>query len=104
MWANRASFVKHPGKYHLIEMDYEVEDAPSVAEETKVTSIPPSKLPAEVQGFVKLICDVDMMKKQMVEVGYDAKKMPLGKISKAMIKNGYGVLKTVGEELDKARP
>merc|ERR1712151_845141 len=73
-WANRASFIKHPGKYHLIEMDYEVEEEGTSASGKKEGSAPPSILPPTVQGLVKLISDVDMMRKQMVEVGYDAKK------------------------------
>lgn len=33
------------------------------------------------------------MTQQMREIGYDAKKMPLGKIGKDVIKDGYSVLK-----------
>lgn len=33
------------------------------------------------------------MEKSVVEVGYDAKKLPLGKLSKDTIKSGYSVLK-----------
>lgn len=38
-----------------------------------------------MQNLVKLICDLNMMKQQMVEIGYDAKKLPLGKLSKKTI-------------------
>ena len=34
-----------------------------------------------------------MMEKSVVEVGYDAKKLPLGKLSKDTIKKGYSILK-----------
>ena len=40
--------------------------------------IPDSKLPEPVQDFIKLICDVGMMKKQMVQFELDTDKMPLG--------------------------
>jgi poly [ADP-ribose] polymerase len=34
-----------------------------------------------------------MMNNQMKEIGYDAKKMPLGKLAKASILKGYESLK-----------
>jgi len=95
-WQNRKSAVPAPGKYAFIEMDYEVPDA-TVA---KNTDYEPCKLPSEVQSLIKLICDVDMMKKSLIEVGYDAKKMPLGKISPAMVTAGYEKLKEIEAELD----
>eukprot|EP00928_Gymnodinium_smaydae_P082127 TRINITY_DN6553_c0_g2_i2.p1 TRINITY_DN6553_c0_g2~~TRINITY_DN6553_c0_g2_i2.p1 ORF type:complete len:462 (+),score=108.00 TRINITY_DN6553_c0_g2_i2:362-1747(+) len=101
-WQMKKHFQKLPGKYHLIEMDYEVSDeCPSKCESS--ISHEPSILPPRVQSLVKLIGDIDMMKRQMIEVGYDAKKMPLGKISKTMIKEGYNILKCIGEELSKTR-
>jgi poly [ADP-ribose] polymerase len=62
----------------------------------KVESI----LDPKVQDLVKLICDVDMMKQQMIEVGYDAKKLPLGKLSKTHIEKGYNVLKRISDEIE----
>merc|ERR1719424_59247 len=40
----------------------------------------------------------------MVEIGYDAKKMPLGKVSKNTIKQGYEVLQKLSKELGKPSP
>jgi poly [ADP-ribose] polymerase 2/3/4 len=40
---------------------------------------------------------MQMMKEQMIEIGYDAGKMPLGKLSKDTIKRGYGVLKKLSD-------
>jgi len=94
-WQNRKAATPEPGKYAFIEMDYEVPDA-TVA---KITDYEPCKLPTEVQHLIKLICDVDMMKKSLIEVGYDAKKMPLGKISPAMVSAGYQKLKEIESEL-----
>ncbi len=59
-----------------------------------------SKLDSRTQDLVKLIFNMDMMKQQMVEIGYDAKKMPLGKLSKDTIKKGYEVLKRISDVLD----
>eukprot|EP00808_Paulinella_micropora_P017853 g46431.t1 len=60
---------------------------------------PESKLENRLQDLVRLMCDVNMMRKQMLEVGYDEKKMPLGKLSKDTIKRGYQVLKKIEAEL-----
>ena len=40
----------------------------------------------------------------MKEVGYDAKKMPLGKLSPDTIKEGYGYLNQISKELKKKNP
>jgi len=42
---------------------------------------------------VRLIFDMRMITNQMKEIGYDAKKMPLGKLAKASILKGYEILK-----------
>lgn len=46
------------------------------------TEIPDSQLEPRLRDFVQLICDVNMMKSRMVEIGYDAERLPLGKLSK----------------------
>ena len=40
-----------------------------------------------------------MMEEQMSKIGYDAKKMPLGKLSKETIRRGYSVLNKISEVL-----
>eukprot|EP00808_Paulinella_micropora_P018891 g36671.t1 len=64
---------------------------------------PESKLENCLHDLVRLMCDVNM-RKQMLEVGYDEKKMPLGKLSKDNIKRGYQVLKKIEAELTANRP
>lgn len=106
-FAARANFVKHPGKYQLIHMDYadpaeaEAEAAQSSkAAATVKQPVPESILAPEVQQLVKLIFDTDMMKAQMEEVGYDSRKMPLGKLSKDTIRQGYEVLEDISRALE----
>ena len=48
---------------------------------------------------MKLIFDMKMMTNQMKEIGYDAKKMPLGKLAKSSILRGYEALKGLMEEI-----
>lgn len=40
-----------------------------------------------------------MMNNQMKEIGYDAKKMPLGKLAKSAIMKGYEALKGLMDEV-----
>ena len=40
-----------------------------------------------------------MMNNQMIEIGYDAKKMLLGKLAKSSIMKGYEALKKLMEEV-----
>ena len=39
------------------------------------------------------------MNQQMKEIGYDSKKMPLGKLAKETIQRGYEVLNKIAEVL-----
>ncbi|XP_024525660.1 poly [ADP-ribose] polymerase 2 [Selaginella moellendorffii] len=109
-WRDRSRFVSHPQKYTLLEMDYEEEDAAKQKTEKKKDVVPPmkkqvqSKLDSRVAQFVSLICDLKMMRQQMVEIGYDARKMPLGKLSKATILKGYQTLKSIQGVLESRGP
>lgn len=51
-----------------------------------------SKIDQGLQNLMSLIFDVNIMNKTMKEIGYDAKKMPLGKLGDNTIKQAYGVL------------
>lgn len=100
-WLDRKEFVSHPRSYTWLEMDYN-----EAAKETVVQEKPNSKmeiqpretkLEARVAKFISLICNVSMMKQQMMEIGYNAEKLPLGKLSRATISKGYEVLKKVAD-------
>ncbi|XP_022899060.1 poly [ADP-ribose] polymerase 2 isoform X1 [Olea europaea var. sylvestris] len=105
-WFNRKEFVTHPGSYTWLEMDYsETEKEPSVQEEHKPTmKVEPqeSKLEACIAKFISLICNISMMKQQMMEIGYNAEKLPLGKLSKSTILKGYDVLKRIADVISKS--
>ncbi|KAL3682511.1 hypothetical protein R1sor_000533 [Riccia sorocarpa] len=101
-WKNRAKFEPVPGKYTWLEMDYEGgedEEEKPVNDEPKKPR-EPSKLKPEVEKLIKLICNINMMKQQMAEIGYDATKMPLGKLSKSTILKGYDALKRIAAALE----
>lgn len=101
------------GEYTKIEIAYDDE------EETKTAVVPKSSsktlkisgkvtlqralsiLDHRLQSLINLIFDMKMMNNQMKEIGYDAKKMPLGKLAKSTIQQGYVVLNDLTEVLKK---
>ncbi|KAJ3121538.1 Poly [ADP-ribose] polymerase 2 [Nowakowskiella sp. JEL0407] len=109
---DRENFVKYPNKYQLIEMDYgdEEEEQPEEAKaETLDRSLPPPKteipksaLDERVQDVIKMLFNVDTMNSQMVEIGYDANRMPLGKLTKRSLMKGFEVLNRVSDVLNSA--
>ncbi|XP_010456041.1 PREDICTED: poly [ADP-ribose] polymerase 2 isoform X1 [Camelina sativa] len=104
-WSDRKEFIPHPKSYTWLEMDYgqeendsPVNDIPSSSSEVKPEN---SKLDTRVAKFISLICNVSMMAQHMMEIGYNANKLPLGKISKSTISKGYEVLKRISEVIDR---
>ncbi len=62
--------------------------------------IPPSRLDQKVQTLIGMICNIGEMESLLKEMKYDAKKAPLGKLSKKQIKAGYAALKQIEECLN----
>lgn len=89
-WKDKDNFVKKEGKYYLTEVTYEIEKSAIV--EIKQT---PSKLSDRVQQLVKLISDVDSIKRALIEFNIDVKKMPLGKLGKTQIDLAQGILNKI---------
>jgi len=104
-WNDRSSFKPKPNKYTLIEIDYG-SDEPEKEKDTSEDSPKKDKKDAtvstlnhRVQDVVKLIFDIKLMEHVMVEMEFDIKKSPLGKLTKKQIKEGYEVLKQIEEVL-----
>ena len=82
------------GRYTKIEVTFEDEDEKKAdkggkgkkGKEEKKKDQPKSKLDTPLQNLIRDIYNMKMMEKSVVEVGYDAKKLPLGKLSKDTIK------------------
>ncbi len=91
------------GKYVYLEVNYEdsdgegEEDTPITIqdddEEEEKQVFAASKLSNPVQKLMELIFDVKNFDASMLELDYDAKKMPLGKLSKKTLLKGYEMLK-----------
>ncbi|CAN8308662.1 unnamed protein product [Cochlearia groenlandica] len=104
-WSDRMDFIPHPKAYTWIEMDYGNEENNSVVADIPRSSseVKPeeSKLDPQVAKFISLVCNVSMMAQHMMEIGYNANKLPLGKLSKSTISKGYEVLKRIAEKIER---
>ncbi|CAL8278860.1 unnamed protein product [Lota lota] len=101
-WVNRHNFEKVPGKYDMVFMDYSI----STKEEnqTEVDAVPKkwtSKLDVKVQSLLELICDLKAMEECVLEMKFDTRKAPLGKLTSEQIRAGYAALKRIEECLKK---
>nr|XP_017525786.2 poly [ADP-ribose] polymerase 2 isoform X1 [Manis javanica] len=98
-WEDHEKFEKVPGKYDLLQMDYSTntqhEEETKKEESFKSALKLESQLDLRVQELIKLICNVQAMEEMMVEMKYDTKKAPLGKLTMAQIKAGYQSLKKI---------
>ncbi|XP_034661708.1 poly [ADP-ribose] polymerase isoform X1 [Drosophila subobscura] len=93
---NREQFVKIPDRMYPIDIQYE-DDSKVVTDNKNTIS---SRLEPSVQNLVKLIFDVDFMKKTMMEFHIDMEKMPLGKLSLKQIQYAYNVVKEIYELIE----
>ncbi|XP_061549851.1 poly [ADP-ribose] polymerase 2 isoform X2 [Phycodurus eques] len=95
-WEHRAGFEKVVGKYDMVYMDYstsskEEKQTAEVAKAPKKTS----KLNVTVQSLLELICDVKAMEEVVLEMKFDTRKAPLGKLTLEQISAGYTALKRI---------
>ncbi|GAU96892.1 hypothetical protein RvY_08263-2 [Ramazzottius varieornatus] len=101
-WSDRANFEKQPGLYDMVLRDYTANETdappvPDVVDGAKSLSlaIPASTLAKPVQSLMEMIFNIKMMEQQVLEMNYDAKKAPLGKLTTEQVKSGYTALKTI---------
>eukprot|EP01102_Stenamoeba_stenopodia_P015090 TRINITY_DN5107_c0_g1_i1.p1 TRINITY_DN5107_c0_g1~~TRINITY_DN5107_c0_g1_i1.p1 ORF type:complete len:682 (-),score=251.83 TRINITY_DN5107_c0_g1_i1:117-2162(-) len=104
-WSNHKSFKPKSGKYTLVEIDYgdeedinedDIKEKMKKRQELeKQRSKIPSKLDKPLQELIQLIYNLSMMEHTLIEMDYDIKKCPLGKLKKAHIEKGYAVLKKI---------
>lgn len=94
-------YVPCQGAYAYVERSYEpdtedeeVEEVAANAYSRHSRSISPAKstLAAPVQSLMQLIFNQKYMYEAMSDLNYDAEKMPLGKLSKAIINRGFQTL------------
>lgn len=84
---------KQPGKYYQIDLDFGNDNV----QQLRTESLVPSVLPQPVHSLMKILFDLNEMKKVMLEYDLDMDKMPLGKLSKAQISKALTVLSQMSE-------
>ncbi|CAG8726594.1 11589_t:CDS:2, partial [Racocetra persica] len=102
---DQSNFKAVKGKYTLLERDYgddAVDASTKHNADVPPPPIPESKLHPKVQGIIRMIFDVNSWNDTMVELNYDASKLPLGKLSKSTITRGYEILKIIEAVLTNA--
>uniref|UniRef100_A0A3B5L854 Poly [ADP-ribose] polymerase n=1 Tax=Xiphophorus couchianus TaxID=32473 RepID=A0A3B5L854_9TELE len=97
-----SNFTKYPNKFYPLEIDYG-QDEEAVRRLTASAGTK-SKLDKPVQDLIKMIFDVESMKKAMVEFEIDLQKMPLGKLSKRQIQSAYALLTEVQQAVSDSVP
>lgn len=103
VWDDRLKANKN-GKYWYLEKDYappedEEDEKKKKEEEDSNSANVVSKLEPEIQSLMELIFNKDFMQQTMIKFNYDSNKLPLGRLSKSTIKNGYLALKKIAEIL-----
>ncbi len=104
-WSNKDNVVPQPGRYDYIAMKYEDElrtkeelDGSKTLERVVPKLVPQKKIiDKEVEALMGLIWDPEVFKNAMEQVRIDAKRMPLGKISKRQLDKAYEILDKLSE-------
>lgn len=94
-----------PNKYAFVEVNYkddsddedEAEGGAAPKEEEDDREPPKCTLAPPVAKLMELIFNQQLMDNTMSALKYDARKLPLGKLSKATITRGYQTLKNLSE-------
>ena len=92
-WEDRSEPAKK-GKYTFLEKNYEDDDDDQAADQgndEKKADEPEidSKLPRQTQRLMELIFNQNHFNAVLEQIGYNANKLPLGKLSKATLKQGF---------------
>ena len=91
------------GKYDLVSVDY-CQDETDTAVAAAVKEEPvASSLAQEVQDLVSLVCSLQTMERAVMEMQYDTRKAPLGKLTKDQITAGYKALKLISDCVEAGR-
>ena len=90
-------FVKKPAMFYPMDLS-----VPSSEElrKNRVEAGTKSKLDTKVQELLKLIFDMEAMRRALMEMEIDLSKMPLGHISKTQLKHAYEVVSEISQLLD----
>ncbi|XP_050442642.1 poly [ADP-ribose] polymerase [Adelges cooleyi] len=96
LWKNKNSFVKIAGKKVPVDTDYGQDETKSLDTFSNLKC----KLPDPVQKLIRLLFDVEAMKRVMYEFELDLQKMPLGKLSRKQMQLAYTTLTNLNNIMD----
>lgn len=96
---SRHEFVKVPGCMYPIDVEFV--DEKNINTNSDDNSLIKSKLDPSVQSLIKLIFDIEVMKRTMLEFNLDMEKLPLGKLSQKQIQKAYQVLTEILNLIEK---
>jgi poly [ADP-ribose] polymerase len=98
-WDHRSEEPK-PNKYTFLEKNYESADegdADAIKQEDddddKTIEKPKSELPLQTQRLMELIFNQSHFNSVLEQIGYNADKLPLGKLGKSTLTKGFEHLK-----------
>ncbi|VDM21710.1 unnamed protein product [Hydatigera taeniaeformis] len=95
----RANFVKIPRKFYPLELEQFDPKGDETVENAKIMHQVASKLESRLQGLLHFLFDIASMTNALLEFEIDARKMPLGKISRVQIQEAYSVLSDISSLL-----
>ena len=102
-WENRLDTPRN-GKYTFLERNYEEDDEDEdpvkkekPIEEEEAKPPPESALSKGLQDLMAFIFNRQDVLDTLAAMSYDAKKLPLGKLSDRTLKSGFSVLKEISE-------
>ncbi|OCH88821.1 PARP-domain-containing protein [Obba rivulosa] len=104
-WEQRHGMIAKSGKYQWIERVFEDEEddrdkkasGSGDTDELEEEKIPDSTLDSEIQVLLNLMFSSKLMDAHLSSMNYDANKLPLGKLAKSTILNGFASLKILSE-------
>ena len=99
-WGFQDDFVKVPGKYDMVEIDYGKDETEKLSRDVsdsddEMEQDVMSNLHKSLQSLIEFVSDVKAFENIMKEMKYDTKKAPLGKLTKHQISAGYTALKEI---------
>ncbi|KAJ7151580.1 poly polymerase catalytic domain-containing protein [Mycena filopes] len=105
-WEKRVGMVAKAGKYTWLERDYGDDEEPEEKSaggsdsKKKDAPIPACKLEPEIQELCNLIFSTSIIDATLSSMNYDANKLPLGKLAKSTVLNGFAALKALAEVIE----
>eukprot|EP00276_Gloeochaete_wittrockiana_P011318 CAMPEP_0184646682 /NCGR_PEP_ID=MMETSP0308-20130426/3420_1 /TAXON_ID=38269 /ORGANISM="Gloeochaete witrockiana, Strain SAG 46.84" /LENGTH=644 /DNA_ID=CAMNT_0027076925 /DNA_START=63 /DNA_END=1997 /DNA_ORIENTATION=- len=106
LWEHRDDFVFQNGKYDMVEIDHGAAAEDEAPADSALVEVPKkqklaanSSLDQRLQTLIELISSHKIMESTLQEMEIDLKKMPLGKLTKKQIREGYEILSQLEEVL-----